>query len=74
MESEALTAWVDATPSKLTVLPLPSPPIFMPNALPATTLPIFPGLVQAPSYAGLHTRWIGYSVAWHCDISVVSKF
>ena len=56
MESEALTARVDATPSKLTVPPLPSPPIFMPNALPATTLPIFPGLVQAPSYAGLHTR------------------
>jgi len=27
----------------------------MPDALAATTLPIYPGLVQAQEYAGLHT-------------------
>jgi len=31
------------------------PPIFMPNAVPAATLPICPGLGQAQEYAGLHT-------------------
>ena len=31
-----------------------SPPIFMPDALPAATLPIYPGLGQAQEYAGLH--------------------
>ena len=34
-------------------------PIFMSDALPATTLPIYPGLGQAQEYAGLHT-----SVTW----------
>jgi len=34
-------------------------PHFTPNALPAATLPISPGLGQAPIYAGLHTRWLG---------------
>jgi len=32
-----------------------NPPIFMPDALPAATLPIYPGLGQAQKYAGLHT-------------------
>jgi len=31
----------------------------MPDALPAATLPIYPGLEQAQEYAGLHTP-----VAW----------
>jgi len=30
-------------------------PIFMPDALPAATHPIYPGLGQAQEYAGLHT-------------------
>jgi len=30
-------------------------PIFMPDTLPATTLPIYPGFGQAQEYAGLHT-------------------
>ena len=34
------------------------PQFFMPDALPAT-LPIYPGLGQAPIYAGLHTWWLG---------------
>ena len=57
MEAEAPTVRVDATPSELTAPPSPSPPpIFMPNALLATTLPICPGLGQALIYAGLHTQ------------------
>jgi len=38
---------------------LHQPPIFMPDALLATTIPIYPGLGQAQEYVGLHT-----SVAW----------
>jgi len=49
-----------ATPSGLISNPPPSiPPIFTPDALPAATLPIYPGLEQAQKYAGLHTP-----VAW----------
>ena len=36
-----------------------NPPIFTTDALPATTLPIYPGLGHAQEYAGLHTP-----VAW----------
>jgi len=39
----------------------PIPPIFMPDALSATTLPIYSGLGQAREYTGLHTP-----VAWLC--------
>jgi len=39
-------------------------PIFMPDALPAATLPIYPGLGQAQEYAGLHTPVaVGYNQA-----------
>ena len=34
--------------------------IFTLIALPAATLPIHPGLKQAPNYAGLHTQRLGY--------------
>ena len=34
------------------------PPIFTPDALPAATLPIYPGLGEAGIY------WIAYPVAW----------
>jgi len=34
-------------------------PIFTRNALSAATLPIYPGLGQAPNNAGWHTRWLG---------------
>jgi len=40
-------------------VPPPSFPHFMPNALSSTTLPIYPGLGQAPNNAGLHTWWLG---------------
>jgi len=39
-----------------------NPPIFMPDALPAATLPIYHGLGRAQEYAGLHTP-----VAWLCE-------
>jgi len=32
----------------------------MPDALPAATLPIYPGLEQAQEYAGLHTPVLGH--------------
>jgi len=40
-----------ATPSRLPVIsdPPPSSPIFIPDALPAATLPLHPGLGQAPN-------------------------
>ena len=37
-----------ATPSGLISNPPPSSPIFTPDALPATTLPLYRGLGQAP--------------------------
>jgi len=60
-QADALSIWLDATPSRLLVPPPPSSPIFMLNALSAATLPICPGLGQAPSTAGLHTWWLGFA-------------
>jgi len=42
------------------------PPIFTPDALPAATLPIYPGLGQAPNMLAchLHTQWFGL-LAFH---------
>jgi len=48
-EAEMLTIQLGATPSRLINDPSPSPPIFTPDALPATTLPLYPGLGQAPN-------------------------
>jgi len=48
-EADASTVWLGATPSRLISDPPSSPPIFMPDALPATTLPIYHGLGQAPN-------------------------
>jgi len=42
-----------------TCIPSLTPPlIFMPDAFPATTLPIYPGLGRAPKYAGLQFRFV----------------
>jgi len=38
-----------------------SPPFFMPDAFPTATFPIYPGLGQALSYAGLHIPWLAYT-------------
>jgi len=53
---------VGATPSGLISNPPPSIPlIFMPDVLPAATLPIYLGLGQAQEYAAeLHTSWLGF--------------
>jgi len=60
-QADALTIRLDATPSGLSVPPLPHHlPIFMPNtALSVTTLPIYPGLEQEMNNVGLHTQWLG---------------
>jgi len=56
-EAEAPIIRLDSTSSRLSVPPPPSsPPIFMTNALSATTFQIYPGLGQAPNNAGLHIR------------------
>ena len=57
--TEADTSSLGTTPSGLSVLPPPSSPIFTLNAISAATLPIYPGLGQAPNNAGLHTQWLG---------------
>jgi len=56
-EADARTICLEATPSGLSVPPGPTSitPHFLPNALSAATLPIYPGLGQAPNNAGLHT-------------------
>ena len=59
-EVDTLTVQLGATPAKPISEPPPSSPIFMPDALPAVTFPIYPGLGQAQEYAGLHTLWLGY--------------
>jgi len=64
------TIRVGTSPFRLISNPPPSmPPIFMRDALPAATLPIYPGLGQAQKYAGLHAP-----VAWlTVNLSVDSK-
>jgi len=59
-EADTPTIRLGATPSGLISDPPPSSPILTPDALPAATLPLYPGLGQAPTkYAGLHTQWRG---------------
>jgi len=48
-EADTPTIRLGATPSKLISDPPPSSSIFMPEALPTTNLPIYPGLGQAPN-------------------------
>ena len=60
-EVDTTTVQLGATPSELF---RPYPTIFTPDALPATTLPIYPGLGQAQEYAGLHTAVAWFPVAW----------
>jgi len=49
-EADTLTTQLGATPFGLiSDPPSSSPPNFTPDALPATTLPLYPGLGQAPN-------------------------
>jgi len=49
-KADAPIIWLDATLSRLIGVPTSIiPTIFMPDALPVATLPIYPGLGQAPS-------------------------
>ena len=58
-DAGTLTTRLDATASGPSVPYLHHPHIFMLNVLSAATLPIYPGLGQAPNNAGLHTRSLG---------------
>jgi len=57
---------VDATPTETNGAPTPKTlPYYAGCPSCRVILPIYPGLGQAPIYAGLHTRWLGsYPVAW----------
>jgi len=49
-QADASTIWMDCHPSRLVGAPTSTiPTIFTPDALPDTTLPIYPGLGQAPN-------------------------
>jgi len=48
-EADTPTNQLGTTPSGLINNPPPSSPNFSPDALPAATLPIYPGLGQAPN-------------------------
>jgi len=57
-EVDTPTVQLGATPSELSARHLHHPPIFTPDALPAATLPIYPGLGEGQEYAGLQTLWL----------------
>jgi len=48
-EADTPTIQLGDTPSGLISGPPPSSPIFTPDALPAATLPLYPGMGQAPN-------------------------
>jgi len=48
VDADALTIRLDATKSLTSIIPT----IFMPDALPVATLPVYPGLGQASSTLG----------------------
>jgi len=55
-----------ATPSRLIgATSLPSPPFFMPDALPDTTLPIYPGLGQASNMLACIARGLVNAAVLH---------
>jgi len=49
INAHTLTIRLGATPSRVISDPRPSSPIFMPDAIPAATLPLCHGLGQAPN-------------------------
>jgi len=57
------TIQLEATQSGPSMHPFLSSPSFMPKALPVATLPVYPGLGQAPS----QIYWIVYLQAWLRD-------
>ena len=72
-EADTPTIQLSATPYGLISDPPPSPPpIFMQDALPAATLPIYPGLCQAPNMlacipSGLTTVAINWTFPKHSE-------
>jgi len=55
--ADAPAIQLGATPSALLNKPPPSSPTFTPDAIPAATLSLYPGLGQAPNV-------LAYPVAW----------
>jgi len=71
MKAEAPTLPVDATPTETNGAP-PQPVYYAGCPFCRVTLPIFPGLGQAPIYGGLHTRWLGNAVKT-LDVAAVGQ-
>jgi len=69
-EVDTPTVQLGVTPSELISEPPQSSPIFTPDALPAATLSIYPGLGHAQEYAGLHRA---YPVAWFSYNNVIQN-
>jgi len=57
---ESHPIWTISAPTSITS-------VFMPNALSATTLTIYPGLGQAPNNAGLHTSGLVTVIKQYCN-------
>jgi len=67
-QADTPTVQMDCHPSRLNGAPISViPTIFMPDALPGTTLPIYPGWGQTPNMlvCNLHTRWLGFESNSH---------
>jgi len=71
---DASTIWMDTTPSKLIGAPTSAiPTIFTPDALPGRTLPIYPGLREAPSMLVCILGGLVFSKTMHIYIINNSK-
>jgi len=68
-EADTSTIQLNATPSGLISGPSPSSPIFTLDALPATTLPIYPSLGQAPNM--LACILSDFRALWYIRIQVM---
>jgi len=68
VQADAPTIHLDATASRLLVSPPPSSPIFMPNALSATTLPFILGLDSH----GIKLACIFSGLSIKCDTAAIA--
>jgi len=57
-ETDTPTIQLGTTPSGLISGPPPSSPIYMPDALPTATLPLYPGTGQAPNMLACMTSGV----------------
>jgi len=65
-EANTSTIWMGATPLRLIINPicLYHPPIFTPDALPVTTLPVYPWLGTGTGICWIAYRWLIIFSSW----------